>query len=496
MVAETLEQARDIAKALKVDYTTDDDVKAVFEDATFEEQDGTVDQGDLDQAMSDAAFSVDATFTTASHNSAAMEPHAAVAEWEGDKVTVRGSLQMLNYNKQELADLLGIDVKNVRLLAPYIGGGFGSKLGIDVSCIAAAVAAKQLGRPVRVVLHRNHVFEMIVERTETKQRVRLAADKDGTLTGIGHDDWQSNLPEEGLAEPVSIATHFLYGGENRKIAQNLGVLNRPASGSVRAPGEAVGMLALENAMDELAEAVGIDPIELRIKNIPEKHPENGKPFSSRALEDALRQGADAFGWSERKEPKQRREGEWYIGMGVASSARTNILMESRALVTLNPDGTALVQTDMTDIGTGTYAILGQIAAEMLGIPTEKVTVQLGDTDLPEGPGSGGSWGASSAGSAVFLGAKGIRKKLADRLGCSVDDLRLQDGVATGGNNRRPLAELMDGPMVEEGHLKPGDTAEDFHQAGYGAHFAEVAVNSVTGEVRVRRMLAAMAAGRT
>ncbi|MBJ3764241.1 xanthine dehydrogenase family protein molybdopterin-binding subunit [Maribius pontilimi] len=495
-VADTFEQARDIALALKVEYTPDDDAHVVMDDsATYEDDDDALDQGDLDAAMADAAFSVDGMWTTKPHNSAAMEPHATLAQWDGDKLTVRSSLQMLNYNKHEIADSLGIDVKNVRVLSPYVGGGFGSKLGMSPECVAAAVAAKALGRPVRVVLHRNHVFETIVLRTETRQRVRLSCDAEGKLTGIGHENWQANLPDEGMAEPVDLATHLLYGGENRRYGQHVAMLNRPASGSVRAPGEAVGMLALENAMDELAEKVGIDPIELRVKNIPDRHPENGTPFSSHGLKACLEDGAERFGWSQRQAPKARREGEWYIGMGVASAARLNLLMESRARVTLNPDGTALVQTDMTDIGTGTYAILGQIAAEMLGIPAEKVTVELGDSDLPEGPGSGGSWGAASAGSAVFLGAKGIRKKLAERLGCGADELRLQDGVATGGNNRRPLAELMDGPISEEGHLEPGQTDDDFTQSGFGAHFAEVAVNAVTGEVRVRRMLAAMAAGR-
>ena len=445
--------------------------------------------------MKDAAFAVDATYTTKPHNSAPMEPHASLAEWTGEKLVLHGSYQMLGYNRNELADSLDMDAENVRILSPYVGGGFGSKLGIAPEAIGAAVAAKALGRPVRCVLARQHVFEMVVRRTETRQRVRLAAGEDGRLTGLGHDNWQSNLPDEPFAEPVTMASQFLYGGENRRYEQNVARLNRMAGGSVRAPGEAVGMLALENAMDELAEATGIDPIELRIRNIPEVHPESGVQYSSRALAQCLREGAAAFGWENRKAPKARREGEWYVGMGVAAAARTNLLMESKARVTLNPDGTALVETDMTDIGTGTYAILGQIAAEMLGIDPSAVTVDLGDTDLPKASGSGGSWGAASSGSSVFLGAKAIRAKLAERLGCAAGELRLQGGMATGGNNRRPLAELMDGPIAEEGHIEPGAMSDEVQQASYGAHFAEVAVNAVTGEVRVRRALGVMAAGR-
>ncbi|WP_375261730.1 xanthine dehydrogenase family protein molybdopterin-binding subunit [Palleronia sp.] len=495
VVAETFEQARHIAHAVKVDYQPDDDTAPDFATATeFElKEKKSFSQGDLEQAMSEAAFAVDSTFTTAPHNSAAMEPHAALASWEGDKVTVRGSLQMLKFNQNELADSLGIPPENVRLLSPYVGGGFGSKLGIDAACVSAAVASRHLGRPVRVEMHRNNVFEAIVLRTPSRQRVRLAADSDGNLLGVGHENWQSTLPDEVFSEPIDTATHFLYGGDSRTYATHVARLNRPASGSVRAPGEAIGMLALENAMDELAEATGIDPIDLRIRNIPAVHPESGFQYSSRSLAECLTEGAKRFGWSDRKAPKARREGEWFVGMGVASAARTNILMESKARVTLNPDGTALVQTDMTDIGTGTYSILAMIAAEMLGMPTENVTVALGDTDFPHASGSGGSWGAASSGSAVFLGAKAIRQKLAERLGCSIEELRLQDGVATGGNVRRPISELLDGPIAEEGHIEPGK--QEVAQASFGAHFAEVAVSAVTGEVRVRRMLSTVAAGR-
>ncbi|PZX16516.1 xanthine dehydrogenase YagR molybdenum-binding subunit [Palleronia aestuarii] len=496
IVAESFEQARHAASNLKIAYeaeTAETDPETASE---IDVPDGQLlDQGDIEAAMSDAAFTVDATYTTPPHNSAAMEPHASLAEWHGDNLVLHGAYQMLKFNREELADSLGIDPEKVRIHSPYVGGGFGGKLGISQEAIAAAVAARELKRPVRVVMARQQVFEMTMRRTESRQRVRLAADKDGKITGLAHEDRVSNLPEEGFSEPTAVASHFLYGGENRFFRQEVARIHRTTAGSVRAPGEAIGQLALECAMDELAEKTGIDPVQLRIQNIPEKHPESGLPFSSNSLAQCLTDGAERFGWSERKGVGKRREGEWFVGMGVASAARTNILMESRARVTLNPDGTALVETDMTDIGTGTYAILGQIAAEMLGLPTEKVTVELGDTNLPGASGSGGSWGAASAGSSVFLGAKAIRSKIAKSLGCAPEELRLKDGIATGANNRRPLAELMSGPISEEGHIEPGTTMEEFAQSGFGAHFCEVGVNAVTGEVRVRRMLAVFAAGR-
>ncbi len=498
VVAESFEQARHAAQSLAVEYESEEaDLDPEAASEVDRPKKSQLDQGDIDAAMAEAAASVDAVYTTPSQSSAPMEPHASIASWEGDRLTLRGAYQMLKYNRKELADSLGIEPERVRILSPFVGGGFGSKLGIAPEAVAAALAARELGRPVRVAMARQQVFEGTMRRSETRQRVRLAADAEGRLTGLAHEDRVSNLPGESFSEPTAQATHFLYGGEHRRYVHEVARVHRTCAGSVRAPGEAVGMLALESAMDELARALRMDPIELRLRNIPERHPESGIPYSARSLARCLREGAERFGWSERRaEPASRREGEWWVGMGVAAAARTNILSESRARVTLAPDGTALVETDMTDIGTGTYAILRQIAAEMLGLPVERVEVRLGDTDLPEAAGSGGSWGASSSGSSVFLACQGIRSRLAERLGCAPEALTLKDGVATGGNLRKPLPELLgDQALVEEGHVEPGATMEEFAQAGYGAHFAEVAVNAVTGEARVRRMLGAFAAGR-
>ena len=497
VVAESFEQARHAAQSLHVDYAEEpaevDPESAAQVDLPKK---GQMDQGDLDAAMAEAAASVDATYTTPAQSSAPMEPHASLASWEGERLTLRGSYQMLKFNQAELADALGVAKENVRILSPYVGGGFGSKLGIAPEAVAAALAARELGRPVRVVMTRQQVFEGTMRRTETRQRMRLAADADGRLTAVAHEDRVSNLPEESFSEPTAMATHFLYGGANRRYVHEVARVNRTCAGSVRAPGEAVGMLGLECAMDELAEAAGLDPIEIRLRNIPERHPEKDIPYSARSLAQCLTEGAERFGWSERRAPATRREGEWWVGMGVAAAARTNLLAESKARVTLRHDGTALVETDMTDIGTGTYAILGQLAGEMLGLPIERVEVRLGDTDLPPSSGSGGSWGAASAGSSVFLACEGLRATVARRLGCEEGELTLKDGVATGGNLRRPLDELLAGEdIAEEGHIEPGSTMKDFAQSGYGAHFAEVAVNAVTGETRVRRMLGVFAAGR-
>ncbi|PWE27593.1 xanthine dehydrogenase [Pararhodobacter marinus] len=493
IVAESFEVARDAARAAVV--AVDGPAPAV--DPDQQETEGEPDShGDLEAAMRGAAHALDVTYTTPSMAAAAMEPHAAVAWWDGDGVTVRTSLQMLKHNRKELADCLGIDPSRVRVLSPYVGGGFGSKLGVSPEAVAAALAAKTLGRPVCVVQERRQVFELVNRRSESRQRIRLAADEDGRLVGLGHEALVSNLPDEGFSEPVTQASHFAYAAENRLIGNRVARVRRPNAGSVRAPGEAIGVTAFECAMDELASALDLDPIALRLRNIPDAHPETGQPFSSHKLAQVLTEGAERFGWQDRDPaPRQRREGEWWIGTGVSAAFRVNLLTEAEARITLTSDG-ARVDTDMTDIGTGTYAILTQIAGEALGLPQGRVTVRLGDTDLPPGSGSGGSFGAASTGSAVWLAALDLRQQLATRLGCDEADLTLQDGEARVANTRQPITEILKGDtLTGHGHVQKGEAAQKVRQATYGAHFAEAAVNDVTGEVRVRRMLGSFAAGR-
>ncbi|MBK62157.1 MAG: xanthine dehydrogenase [Altererythrobacter sp.] len=495
VVAETFEQARHAAKHIGVEYREDEGAPIDPQAVEHEEQeDETVRQGDLAHAMAEAAHSVDVTYTTKGHASAAMEPHAAIAEWDGEKLTVHASLQMLNYNISELADSLDMDEENIRLISRFVGGGFGSKLGISEETVAASIAAKQLGRPVRVVMSRQQVFQCIMRRSETTQRLRLCVDEDGKLTGFGHQALVSNLPGETFAEPVLQSSHFLYGGENRELLLEVARIHQMTAGSVRAPGEAVGMPALEGAMDVLAEEAGMDPVELRLKNIPDKDPEEGLPFSSHKLAECLKQGAEAFGWEHGpRKPRQTQEGEWWVGTGMASAARVHNISEAKARVTLKADGTAVVETDMTDIGTGTYTVVAQLAGEMLGLDPEKVLVDLGDTRNPRGPGSGGSWGASSIGSAVYVACNAIREELAERIGISESELELSDGQASSGES---LISLLDGKDIErEGHYEPGDIEDDFTASGFGAFFAQVRVNRFTGETRVDRMLGAFGFGR-
>ncbi|MHA6316425.1 xanthine dehydrogenase family protein molybdopterin-binding subunit [Altererythrobacter sp. CAU 1778] len=495
VVAETFEQARDAAKRLDVEYQEDAGAPIDPDAVEGEEQDDdTVHQGDLAHAMAEAAHSVDVTYTTKGHASAAMEPHGAIAQWDGDKLTVYASLQMLNYNISELADALDMEEADIRLISRFVGGGFGSKLGISEDVVAAAIAAKDIGRPVRVILSRQQVFQCVMRRSETTQRLRLAAGADGKLTGFGHYALASNLPGETFFEPVLQSSHFLYDAPNRELKIDVARIHRMTAGSVRAPGEAVGMPALEGAMDVLAEKIGMDPVELRLGNIPDKDPEEDLPFSSHKLAECLNQGAEAFGWDRGpRKPRQTCEGEWWVGTGMASAARVHNIAEAKARVTLKADGTALVETDMTDIGTGTYTIMAQLAGEMLGLDPTNVLVELGDTRHPRGPGSGGSWGAASIGSAVYVACKAIREEIADKLDVDETDLDLANGKAASGQT---LVDLLGGKEIaREGHYEPGDIEDDFTASGFGAFFAQVRVNRFTGETRVDRMLGAFGFGR-
>lgn len=501
VVATSFEAAREGAAALKVEYTQQQGAFDFIAELGQREpissgNDKPVHINNPEEGLASAAVKVDSIYVTPSQNSAAMEPHATIAEWHGDKLTLYCSMQMLSSCKQQVCDALGLKPDNVRLISRYVGGGFGSKLGISPESIAAAIAAKQLQRPVKVVMHRIQVFESTVRRTNTRQRVAIGAHRDGRIHTIIHNTICTNLPGESFFEPAAISTHFAYSGQNRQVKYEMVRMNQVLAGSMRAPGEAVGMLALECAMDELAIKLGMDPIELRKLNDPAIDPSKGLPFSTRKLTETMDYGARHFGWEKRhQQPASQREGDWLIGMGMAAATRSNQLKGSAARVTLTPDARAIVESDMTDIGTGTYTVLTQIAADLLGLPLSQVDVRLGDTNFPSAVGSGGSYGACSSGSAVYMACKKIRASLAQALGVEEDNLTLHAGQASGNGISKAIAELIEDNIVSIGQIEPGKTGEQFNQASYGAHFAEVAVNVVTGETRIRRMLGVFTAGR-
>jgi xanthine dehydrogenase YagR molybdenum-binding subunit len=452
--------------------------------------------GDFGRAFASAPVTVDVAFTTPLQSHCAMEPHATIARWDGDVLVLETANQFVSQSQGVVAATLKMPKEKVRIISKYVGGGFGGKLWVSADAILAAIAAKQTGRTVKVALARPQVFEVTTHRTDTMQRVRLGANQDGTLVAIGHDSVCANRPGETQYEQAALQTRTLYAGANRETRHRQVSLDVPVASSMRAPGEAVGLLALECAMDELAEKLGMDPIALRLKNEPSEDPTKHIPFSSRHLVACLQTGADRFGWSKRGKPGATRDGQWLVGMGVAAAIRSNPLKASTARVRLDPDGVLVVQTAMTDIGTGTYTILTQLAASLMGLPADRVRVELGDSSLPMAAGSGGSFGAGSSGSSVYVACSNLREKLAQAAGFDAAETEFRDGQMVAEGKSRALAGLAPaGGIAVEGSIDPGDNDKKYSQQSYGAQFAEVGVDADTGEIRLRRMLGVFTAGR-
>ena len=505
VVAETFEQARSAAALVRVDYVRASDgrfdLAAALKTAPLKGDDEKSPPiarvGDFDAAFAAAEVKLDARYTTPDHSHAMMEPHASIGAWNGDKVTLWTSNQMIAWGKGDVAKTLGIAKEKVRLDSPYVGGGFGGKLFVRADAILAALGAKAAGRPVKVALTRPMMFNNTTHRPATIQRIRIGATKAGKITAIAHESGSGDLPGGGPETAVS-QTKLLYAGENRMTAMRLAVLDLPEGNAMRAPGEAPGLMALEIAMDEMAEKLGIDPIDFRALNDTQVDP--AKPerkFSQRQLVECLRQGAERFGWKARNpKPAMVRDGQWLVGMGVAAGFRNNLLMKSAARVRLDARGIITVETDMTDIGTGTYTILAQTAAEMMGVDLDQVRVVLGDSDHPASAGSGGQWGANNSTAGVYAACVKLREAVAQKLGFNSNDIAFSDGKVRSGNRSAKLGDAAKGgEIVAEDQIEYGDLDKKFQQSTFAGHFVEVGVDAYTGEVRVRRMLAVCAAGR-
>lgn len=501
VVAETFEQARAAAGLVRLRYATQQgayDLAAAKKAGTnFQKTDPDARVGDFEKAFGDAPVTLDAMYHTPDQSHAMMEPHATLAAWEGDKLTVWTSNQMIDWGRTDLAKTLGLPKDNVRLISPYIGGGFGGKLFVRSDVVLAALGARAAKRPVKVTLSRPMVANNTTHRPATLQRIRLGATAEGTLTAIGHESWSGNLPGGSPEEAVQ-QTKLLYAGANRLAGLRLAHLDLPEGNAMRAPGETPGLMALEIAMDEMAEKLGLDPIEFRIRNDTQVDPANPeRPFSKRQLVQCLREGAKRFGWDQRNaRPGTRRDGRWLVGMGVAAGFRNNLVMKSGARVRLDGSGRVTVETDMTDIGTGSYTILGQTAAEMLGVPLEQVTVKLGDSSFPASAGSGGQWGANSSTAGVFAACTKLREAVAAKLGLDPAKATFAKGKVSDGGKSVALGKAAaDGELVVEDTIEFAELEEKFQQSTFAAHFVEVGVDVATGESRIRRMLAVCAAGR-
>jgi xanthine dehydrogenase YagR molybdenum-binding subunit len=504
VVAKTFEQARSASRLVEIKYAIEKGEyeikpnlqKAEKPDDQFGQKTDSV-VGDFEPAYANAAIKVDSTFTTAPHMHAQMEPHATVAYWKNGQVIIYCSSQLLISAKNAVANTLKISPSKVRIVSRYIGGGFGGKLPIYGDVMLSAMASKVLGKPVKTVLTRQQMFHFTTHRSDTIQRLRLGANADGKMTAIAHETWSHSARFDNFFENASMQTRTLYAAPNRMTTHRSVRLDLPISDSTRAPGESVGMLALEQAMDELAEKLKLDPIELRLRNEPPMDPEQNIPFSSRQLVACLQDGAKRFGWDKRSAKIGAvTDGRWLVGMGVAAATRGNLLMPSSCKVAIDSSGIITVSMAMTDIGTGSYTVFTQVAAEMLGVPIEKIRMELGDSDFPATPGSGGSWGAASAGSGLYDACVNLREKLAKKLGVKVDEATFEAGRVSGAGRSEMISTLAGQNGIEAtGEIKPGAMNKKFSQQAYGAHFAEVAVDQDTGEVRLRRMLGVFAAGR-
>ena len=505
VVAETFEQARAAAHLIRVDYIASAGRFDLATEARNAPVVGNVAEhvpasqrvGDFEGAFAAAPVKLDEVYTTPDQSHAMLEPHASIAAWDGDHLTVWTSNQMINWGKEDLAKILRIPVDKVRLESPYIGGGFGAKLWVRADAALAAIAAKAAGRPVKVAFTRPFIMNNTTHRAATIQRVRIGAGADGKITAIAHESTAGNITD-GFPEGAVAPTRLLYAGPNRLTETRLAILDLPEGNSMRAPGDAPGHLALEIAMDEMAEKLGLDPVAFRMLNDTQVDP--AKPerrFSYRDLNGCLRLGAETFGWGARNsKPGQIRDGRWLIGMGVAAGIRNNLLLKSGARVDIDQHGVVTVRTDMTDIGTGSYTIIAQTAAEMMGVDLDRVVVLLGDSDSPASAGSGGQFGANNSTAGVYAACMKLRELIAQKLGFEAAKAEFADGSVHANGRSVPLAvAAAPAGLSAEDSIEYGDLDERFQQSTFAAHFVEAGVDTATGEIRIRRMLAVCSAGR-
>ncbi|WP_431330719.1 xanthine dehydrogenase family protein molybdopterin-binding subunit [Streptomyces sp. IPPR8] len=477
VVAETPEQAREAAEALVVTYDEEphDTVLTADHPGAYP-ADGHMpaetEKGDLAASLAASAVVVDEEYTTPEEHHSMMEPHAATALWDGGRLEVIDSNQGATWVQTELAKMFSLDESAVRVRSEHIGGGFGSK-GLRAHQVSAVMAATVLQRPVRVVMTRRQMFSLAGHRSPTVQRVRLGADADGRLRALEHRSLNQTSTVYEFVEPGAGVARVMYDADAHRTANHVVRLDVPSPTFMRAPGEAPGSFAIESALDELAERCGVDPIELRLRNEPEAGPVSGLPFSSRNLAACFREGARRFGWAERDpRPGIRREGRWLLGTGTAAASFGAGAGPSTALLTAEADGTFTVRISAADLGTGARTALTLVAADALEVTPERVRVRIGDSDFGPAMIAGGSMGTRSWAWAITEAARELRERLA--LGPAVPP----EGITVRSDTTEALGAL----AQKERH-------------SYGAQFAEVAVDTATGEVRVRRMLGIFAAGR-
>ncbi len=520
VIADTEERAEHAASLLVFTYETEsgaNSFEAAIPGATRPKQilgdDPQVTKGDADAAFEAAPHRVDLHFTTPPYNHNAIEPHATIAIWEGDdKVTVYDTSQFTAGTANSIADVFGLKKHAVRLISPYVGGGFGGKGGLWPYNQLCVLAARVVRRPVRLVLSREGVFRTIGGRTPSQQRVAIAADNDGHITSFIHEGVTAQSTDNDFPEQFSFPPRHLYAMGSYRIGQEICELNRVANTFMRAPGESIGTFTVESAMDALAYELKLDPIEFRMRNEPEKDPVSGHEFSGRHMREAYRIGAEKFGWSKRSAAvRAQRDGVWLIGQGVATGTYPMYRMVTAARVRILADGSAQVQSSAQEMGMGTLTVQTQHAAELLGLPMEKVHFEYGDSTLPWAGVAGGSSQTVSIALAVQQASAQVLKELlalaqknADSVlkDASLDDVRMSNqGVflkaqPTIGETYVSILSRAKKESVEA-EVKTGAPMEmmKYSMHSYAAQFCEVRVHAHTGEVRISRWLGSFDAGR-
>ena len=520
VVAETAEQARHAADLIRVRYDTSGPAPIV--DFTAEQgrarraanvqgERTRIAKGDVDRARQSSDHVVDHGYRTAMHYNAAIEPHITVARWDdAEHLTVWDATQAITHTQMTLADVFAVPVENVRVIAKFVGGAFGSKM-IWSHQLLCAGAAKLLGRPVRATLTREEVFRITGGRTPSSQRVTLAANASGGLAALSHEGTTAiGAQDNGFAEQFTFPARNLYASDTFLVDQHVLELQMPANASMRAPGDSIGSFALECAIDEMAERLGVDPIEFRTRLEPDRNPATGRPFSARHLLDTFARGADTFGWDQRDPvPRSTRRGEWWVGHGVAAANYPYVRMPNgKATITVRADGRAIVRTAAHEMGMVTATVQAQHAADRLGLPVEAVTFEYGDSSLPAGIPAGGSAQTAAIIASVTAAAKHLVEsllKLAPRggalTGARPRDVELRDGglYRRGGGPGLHYSALLDGAGRDEVTAEGTESLPlemmKYSMQSFGAQFCQVRVSDVTGELRVDRWLGVFDTGR-
>ncbi|MBV9051950.1 MAG: xanthine dehydrogenase family protein molybdopterin-binding subunit [Hyphomicrobiales bacterium] len=517
VLAETQEQADYAASLIEIRYEVEPAVTS-FEMAkgrarrpeSILGEPAELEIGDAKAGLAGAATVVDHIYRTPRYNHNAIELHAATIVWEGDQLIIHDASQLVNATASTVAGVFGLKDHQVRVISPYVGGGFGGKCLWDHQILGAA-AAKLAGRPVRIVLSRESVFRLVGGRTTTEQRVALGANADGTLAALIHTGVAAMTTHNACPEQFTFPARHLYAAQNIHVAQEVADLDMLANTFMRAPGESVGTFALESAMDELAEALKIDPIELRRRIEPEKDPTSGARFSSRNIVEAYARGAEHFGWSRRNPvPRSQRDGEWLIGMGCATATYPYYRFPgATARITLNADGQAIVAMASHEMGMGTATTQAQAAAERLALPLENVSFEYGDTALPPGTVAGGSSQTASIGAAVIAAFEELVPALlqlagndSPLAGLKASEVEARDGglgKIDDPQSHESYASILSRAgrkeVVAEAKAPMPLEMQKYSMHSYAAQFCEVRVNAVTGEARVSRFLGSFDCGR-